>query len=194
MYCPLACSRSAFGRSTRLRGRAASNPAVEAVRKEPFDVCLLDYKLGPRTGLDFLEFCTRSGYRLPTILLTGLESPDIDELVLRGGAADYLVKDHVSTPLLERSILYAIERSRSTHALQRSEQLLRTTIDSLNEHLAILDAQGNIIATNEAWKQFARDNEFRGAEFGVGEKLSARVRKRCRGRRCRCDGCGQAVA
>ncbi|WP_434300943.1 PAS domain-containing protein [Corallococcus exiguus] len=49
-------------------------------------------------------------------------------------------------------------RKRAEHALHASEKFLRSTLDSLSTHIAILDGQGTIIAVNAAWRRFARDN------------------------------------
>ncbi len=43
--------------------------------------------------------------------------------------------------------------------LQRqAEQIAQATLDALTAHIAILDADGNILAVNRAWRQFAQDN------------------------------------
>jgi two-component system, chemotaxis family, CheB/CheR fusion protein len=42
-------------------------------------------------------------------------------------------------------------------SLKDSERL-QAVIDSLAEHLAVLDAQGTILLVNEAWRRFAADN------------------------------------
>ncbi|RKH89391.1 PAS domain S-box protein [Corallococcus sp. AB045] len=49
-------------------------------------------------------------------------------------------------------------RKRAEHARHESEKFLRSTLDSLSTHIAILDGRGAIIAVNAAWKRFAREN------------------------------------
>ena len=44
---------------------------LEALLTGPFDVCLLDYQLGDRSGLDLLREAKARGVRLPIIMLTG---------------------------------------------------------------------------------------------------------------------------
>src|ERR1700709_1219452 len=41
-------------------------------------------------------------------------------------------------------------------------------LDALTQHIAVLDAQGTIIAVNAAWRQFAVDNGMRAEEGGLG--------------------------
>ena len=76
------------------------------------DVCLVDYHLGPATGVDLLREVISQGCSTPLILLTGQADREIDLEAMRAGAADYLVKGEITAALLERSIRYARERHR----------------------------------------------------------------------------------
>ena len=49
-----------------------------------------------------------------------------------------------------------------------SKSLLRSTLDSLSAHIAVLDGHGTIVAVNKAWRQFARESGYVGHDFGVG--------------------------
>jgi signal transduction histidine kinase len=89
------------------------------------DVYLLDYHLGAQTGLELLHQVGDAVHEAPIILLTGHGDYRVDVDTMKSGAADYLVKDHINGPLLERSIRYAIERKRSEQNLRRSEKLLK---------------------------------------------------------------------
>ena len=76
------------------------------------DVCLVDYRLGANNGIELVEAALHGGCQLPIILLTGLGEHEVDVAAMRAGAADYLVKQRLSTTQLERTIRYAIERKR----------------------------------------------------------------------------------
>src|SRR5690242_12416138 len=43
-----------------------------------FDICLLDYRLGPSTGLELLDALKRQDYKCPMILLTGQGDREVD--------------------------------------------------------------------------------------------------------------------
>ena len=86
--------------------------ALKAITRGDYDVSLLDYRLGERTGLELLREALARGARGPMILLTGQGDHEVDLEAMRAGATDYLVKGQVDAPLLERSIRYAIERSK----------------------------------------------------------------------------------
>src|SRR5215207_4192761 len=53
------------------------------------------------------------------------------------------------------------------------EALLRSTLDSLSAHVAVLDATGIIIAVNKAWRSFARRSGYAGDDDGVGSNYLA---------------------
>src|SRR5262249_25599367 len=56
-------------------------------------------------------------------------------------------------------------------ALRESQALNQAVLGSLVAHIAVLDRDGNIIAVNEAWKRFARENG--GAAFAVSSAAEA---------------------
>ena len=69
------------------------------------------------------------------------------------------------------------EKKRTEEALRASRALLGSVLDSLQAHVAVLDAKGEIIAVNEPWLRFARENGIRepqGIVVGVNylEKLA----------------------
>jgi PAS domain S-box-containing protein len=108
-----------------LTWRATYGEGLEALLSSRFDVCLVDYRLGERTGLDFLDAAAAACCPTPIVLLTGVGDRDVDLMATTRGAADYLVKGQITPELLERSIRYAIERARVLTALRASEGALR---------------------------------------------------------------------
>jgi signal transduction histidine kinase len=51
-----------------------------------------------------------------------------------------------------------VKRSLRQKRNREAERLAQATLDSLAVHIAILDAQGSILAVNRAWRQFASTN------------------------------------
>ncbi len=87
-----------------------------------FDVCLLDYNLGGPTGLELLWSALDMGCKTPIIMLTAHGDHEIDVEAMQIGAADYLSKRKTDSDLLERSIRYSIDRTKTLAALQASEK------------------------------------------------------------------------
>ena len=50
------------------------------------------------------------------------------------------------------------ERKMAEEALQASEAFTRAVLDSLSAHVCVLDKDGVILKTNDAWKEFARQH------------------------------------
>lgn len=83
--------------------------AAERIARGGFDVCLIDYRLGARDGLDLLRLARDLDCKAPLILMTGQGDHEIDLAAMRSGAADYLIKGQITPPLLDRAIRYAIQ-------------------------------------------------------------------------------------
>jgi PAS domain S-box-containing protein len=49
-----------------------------------------------------------------------------------------------------------------------AEALLRSTLDALSAHIAVLDEAGTIIAVNQAWRAFAHTSGYADENHGVG--------------------------
>ena len=98
---------------------------LQELEKGIYDVCLLDYHLGSRDGLEILSIMEESAEKPPIIILTGQGDYMVDLRAMKYGAADFLVKDQMSGPMLERVIRYSIERKKSKDALWESERQLK---------------------------------------------------------------------
>lgn len=55
----------------------------------------------------------------------------------------------------------------------QSPVAVQATLDSLSAHIAILDSEGTVVAVNNAWRQFAKANGFRGEGCGLGANYLA---------------------
>jgi signal transduction histidine kinase len=99
--------------------------ALEEMEGGGHDVCLLDYRLGARDGMELLRKAKEKKVVIPIILLTGRGDYRLDVEAMKTGATDYLVKGEINPTLLERSMRYAIERKHAEEALKKSEKARR---------------------------------------------------------------------
>jgi two-component system, cell cycle response regulator len=74
-----------------------------------YALCLLDYHLGDRNGLELLREAKAANCPTPIILLTGSGNEETDLAAMEGGAADYVEKTEVTRHGLERAVCYALE-------------------------------------------------------------------------------------
>lgn len=95
------------------------NDGVDALMSGRPDLCLVDYSLGARTGLELLRDVTSRGCKIPIVFLTGQSDRELVVEAMRAGATDYLVKGSIGQPQLERSLRYALEQSRSRKTLHK---------------------------------------------------------------------------
>jgi light-regulated signal transduction histidine kinase (bacteriophytochrome) len=109
--------------------------ALGTIQTGGHDVCLLDYRLGERTGLELLREVQGSGVDLPVILLTGRGSFELDLEAMELGAFDYLDKADISPALLERSIRYTIENHRARAALEKANEELELRVQERTAEL-----------------------------------------------------------
>ena len=97
--------------------------ALEHVAQHEFDIILLDLTLPDSSGLNTFERMLAQAPTVPTIVLTGLDVEALGAEAVHKGAQDYLIKGQVDTPLLARSIRYAIERHLLENQLLQSNRL-----------------------------------------------------------------------
>lgn len=97
----------------------------DKLKRNQYDVVLVDYHLGARNGLDFVREAAGTGITAPIILLTGARETEVDRIALQAGAADYLAKAEATSPLLDRYIRYALERAEASLRLHRSNEDLQ---------------------------------------------------------------------
>ncbi len=99
--------------------------AVHALMTMPADVCLLDYRLGARTGIELLHEVRALGCEVPVIFLTGQTELELDVEAMHAGAEDFLIKGQFTARDMERAIRYALERATARAAQQRLTEELR---------------------------------------------------------------------
>lgn len=131
-------TRAAFSdiesQSYELDWKIDYDDALAAMQRTRYDVCLLDYHLGGRDGLELLRDARQSGYLAPMIMLTGHGDRQVDLEAMAAGAADYLYKAKTDAALLERSIRYAIDRTRMMDAQRESEARIAALYQQEQEH------------------------------------------------------------
>ena len=98
-------------------------------------VYLLDYRLGPRTGIELLREAHARGPVGAVILLTGQGRNRTDLDALAAGADDYLEKAGLTSHLLERAIRYAMAQRSAAAELERKVKERTEELAKANEAL-----------------------------------------------------------
>src|SRR6185503_14366880 len=99
---------------------------LEKLRRREHDAYLVDYKLGPDSGIDFLRRAIQEeNCQSPIILLTGFGDYDLDMEAMNLGAADFLNKNKLDSDILERSVRYAVDRKQAEIEGRKHEEEMR---------------------------------------------------------------------
>ena len=106
------------------------------------DIVLLDLSLPDSDGVETFRRMNAGAPAVPIVILSGISDVTLAIEMVQEGAQDYLVKGHVDTHLLLRSIQYAIERKRAHVASQQVNSELEARVKertasliSVNEEL-----------------------------------------------------------
>jgi PAS domain S-box-containing protein len=122
----------------------------EALMRGNYDVCIVDYALGSRDGVDLVFQATEAGTYVPMIFLTGKGDAGVEKRALSAGAADFLVKGDIDAERLERAIRHSVERGRIAATLRERERQLRAVFDGTLDAMLIANDDGQYVDANEA--------------------------------------------
>ena len=123
---------------------------LEKLCSGEYAVCLLDYQLGERDGLQLIHEALAQGCRTPIVFLTAETADRVDLAAMNAGALDYLVKSEITPRMLERSLRYA--------------RKLGDTLEELRQ-LATRDQLTGLLNRRE-FDRILHEEENRTARFG----------------------------
>ena len=142
---------------------------LDAMVQNRHDVCLVDYRLGKRNGLELLQEAQAAGCREPIILLTGKGYREVDLEAMQAGAMDYLEKDKVTPERFERSVRYAIERRSGAEVREKLQ--IAEHLGSFNQYVAGLAHQirdpASVVMAN-----LCTMDQLLGEIFGAMDKIT----------------------
>ena len=175
------------GKVFDLKWSASYQEGLDAIRAGIHDVCLLDYRLGDRDGLELLKECEAPLLKAPVILLTGAYDYGVDLTAMRLGAADFLVKDQITPSMLERAIRYAIQQSQTLQELRRqqdelraSELRFRSVVQSAADAIILSDETGKITFWNKGAERLFGYSEDEVLQQPIEVLMPERYRERHR--------------
>jgi len=126
------------------------NEAVDHLKNRRYEMYFVDYRLGAKTGLDFLKEAVRLGCEEPIVLLTGKGNKDVDIEAMQMGATDYLIKTELTTDKLERCIRYSLERVAYLKALRANEKKYRSIFELSKDAVFTADQSLQFMDMNAA--------------------------------------------
>ena len=125
---------------------ATGEQAIALVQSNDMDCIILDYRLETEDGLDVMRRIKERCPFCPVIILTGQGNEALAATSIKSGAADYLVKNDMSTEHLKKTIDNAISRAALEQKVveqeQEREQFLRTLVHDLRAPLRLINLLG----------------------------------------------------
>jgi len=113
-----------------------------------YTLCLLDYHLGERDGLELLREAKAQQCHTPIIMLTGDNGEETDLAAMDGGAADFMNKVELNPRGLERAVGYALKMSETVGELR--------DLASVDELTQLPNRREFDRRLNEEWQRSAR--------------------------------------
>jgi signal transduction histidine kinase len=116
----------------------AKEKAIDLLKTNQYDLCLLDHRLGYFEGIEILEALDNELIITPIIMLTGQDDARVESLAIKRGAQDYIMKSAIDSEVFAKSIRYAVSRkelefTRVSHERMRSENVAK---DKFIAHLS----------------------------------------------------------
>ena len=131
------------------------------IPENKFDIILLDLGLPDSNGLETLfKFKALFPELATIIILTGLNDTEVGLKAVNSGAQDYIIKGHVDSDKLLKSIIYSYERSRLNNELKsqiEARKFAEKEILKLNSELEqrILDRTAQLKIVNLELEAFS---------------------------------------
>lgn len=134
---------------------------------QPLDLILSDFSLPHFDGLQAVAAMHSRGLDIPFILVSGTMGEEAAIRAIQHGIDDYLLKDNllrfgtaVANALAKKRLREERRKDEREKQLaadhyRQSVERQAAVLDALPAHIALLDAQGEIIAVNRSWRRFA---------------------------------------
>jgi DNA-binding NtrC family response regulator len=153
--------------------------ALQLLSEKPFDLVLVDVRLGEEDGFDLLEKCRRNWPSSQVLMMTGYGTPDSAIEAIRAGAFDYLTK-----PLIDDELMMAIERALSQRKMLTENSNLKAQLDRAYGMDNIVGQDARMMQVFDMIHSIAdtRATVLVTGESGTGKSMIARAIHRHSGR------------
>lgn len=137
-----------IGESFAVGSVTNASEGLERLSEDGFDCVVTDYEMPDMDGIEFLERVRRDHPDLPFILFTSRGSEEIASDAISAGVTDYLQKGGPEKyEILAKRIINYVRKRRA----QRQRQRQLDAIETAQDGISILDADGCFVYVNEAY-------------------------------------------
>ena len=89
-------------RNISVTSALSGTEGIQALRKNDFDICVLDLKMEDMNGIEVLKIFKKMVPEMPVLMLTGHGSAESAKEGMASGAFDYLLKPYDLEDLLKK--------------------------------------------------------------------------------------------
>lgn len=148
------------------------NAGVEALRAEPFDIILSDYRLPDGDGLQFIESCREIRPSSAVIFMSAFGNTDLALQALRKGAYDY-----ISKPFEVEELIFTLQKVSERERLRQENESLRSSVHEKYNFSNIVAQSKSMRDIFETVKRLANFNTtvLITGESGTGKELLAQA-------------------
>jgi PAS domain S-box-containing protein len=127
-----------------------------ALRKQTWDVVIVDHCLPQMDSFRALELMKEKGLDIPVIVVSGAIGEETAVMIVKAGAKDYVMKHNLVrlAPAVEREIRefeIRCQHKQTEKALRESEDKYRTVLEEIEEGYYELDLAGNWTFFNDTF-------------------------------------------
>lgn len=140
----------------------------------PITIIITDLELSKSARFTTLKMLAKLCPEIPIIIYSDLDDKSTILEALKLGAQDYLIKDKTNHFLLEKAILYSIERKRLTASLRNSESRFRNMFEYSSIGIYRSTSSGRFIEVNQAFASifgFDSPESIRNSIKNIGEVM-----------------------
>jgi two-component system NtrC family sensor kinase len=175
---------------------------LKKLRKEKFDILLLDHSLSDGDGLNWLRRFNELGIGIPTIFVTAKGDPRLAIDAMKEGVFDYINRSAECAKALPFVVNRAIEghglmleKVRLQKELIETKNFLESIVEKAGDAISVIDLEGKVLYWNEGaekiygykkeevWGEklsqflYPRDEKLKAEEEKLMGKLMERVKE-----------------
>ncbi len=137
-------------KAKHIRAFDSVSGVLEELKNDSPDVLLLDLFLPESRGVETFQLLSAVQLHFPVIVLSGLADSATALETVKLGAQDYLIKDEMTAEIIDKMILYSLERFSNLLEIKRSEQKYRLLFKSIPTAVLMLSDKYRILEANAA--------------------------------------------
>lgn len=153
---------------------------IKYLESENFKLIISDYNIPGITDMESLHLVKKLSPNTPLIYVSGEVGEERAVELLREGATDYVLKNRLSKlPIaIQRSLKEMDDRElvkKKEEELKKSNEFRSSILNALSIHIAVLDQEGVIVETNNAWEGSIRQDRHALQGVEKGENYLERI-------------------